>query len=726
MKKRLFGLILLVSLGMDILGSHRVLRSALALSRASISRRGVGSSMLRSCKAAPFRTAARSIAPFASLAGVTPLVLNKKNPSKNLGPGVLRFFMNKTDDDHIKDDPALWIEEIVLEIFKEDPIRLKDVLEGKPLSTKGYLNVRLVLMNFLKKSTVFKDVIESLVGDIEDSVYSEEDIYDCLVNLFYIDVAGLDLIGVLQSENSLLSELDKIKIKIFTYSVLLDLRDSDFSDRLKLNLDSFSSVLGDLDERITLDFIRFIYSIGRLHFSDDHGLGCMKWLNSEYVTKFFAKKWSDKKLGLDNRVRAMNHHFKMYRDYNVIEDALRKILLEESITDFSYICKRLSWSLRECWYILSYRLAPELLDAFDSSIKYVGEVADRGNNSFGNIPTLTHLNSLVSTDKWKRGKFVTFTIEGLLDIGNIFSSEVKEFIDLKGDNFNAILSKESSFDRNGFQVFYHGQASEYGLQLCLRRMLGNSLANEGLARKVPSDFVPIQSCPAAYSLDEGFRDSVCDEACLEHESLMKADHHDKFGERPSNLFSANAYLFANATNKGSCTYQYINKNKNVRRVNNSIYKNVFRDLGVSESIYSKYRACGEIKELGRLYNEAYGATLLQVALPKDKVNGWSYLATSGAKKVLRSYTNAAGIRTETDKPAEYLEFFGSTPFEFIDKAGEVAIPLTAATVLNPDSGVKVIDYPVVKDVEKAKVCQEKMQELVLKIVDDMKDEAVCA
>ena len=309
-----------------------------------------------------------------------------------------------------------------------------------------------------------------------------------------------------------------------------------------------------------------------------------------------------------------------------------------------------------------------------------------------------------------------------------YYKQIIYFVECIGlENLVDVLAKEKQLTCDKYKVFYHGQGSNYGYQLHLRQLFDRELNSF----EDVDDFVQIQSCPLAYTLDRNVKEKKLEESTALQERLMRGteprdgNDYPTWSDRSGRVLSVNASLFGNLTRRSGCTMDFIIKNGNgAFFTNDNFYRNVFLNLGMSERLYDKYRT--EVEELFSEYKKYYGATLLQIAIPEDKVDDWVYLAAIYSIKIARESRSGEKI----EKVSEFIEAASKNPrlfsFDEFDQGSECAIPLTSASILNPESGVKVIDYPVVKDAEKAKVCQAKMEGLISRMVADMKAEQALA
>ncbi|MFT6765157.1 MAG: hypothetical protein ACJAZS_000024 [Alteromonas naphthalenivorans] len=275
--------------------------------------------------------------------------------------------------------------------------------------------------------------------------------------------------------------------------------------------------------------------------------------------------------------------------------------------------------------------------------------------------------------------------------------------------------KEEELIKEGYVVFYHGQFNKWGFVQEFTRMLINALHEKNYIQKaLPKDFFFIQNFPTLNdALDRGLSNTI-----LEQEKKIRLDTLRQgwtYNANTYNLYT-NMFLFGNSHNLGSCTWQYVERNTNINTGNEvDLTREVFENLGVKKTDYELF--VDSFNTLLLKYKNCFQAgRLLQVAIPKDKVDECVYFGHQG-----KSYTkNGKPVTKVTD----LLTHLKSGDDKVMQNGGygelEYVIPLTKDIMLNPDSGVKVFAYGAgIKNQKKYNAILKEMEQLAEDIVYSM-------
>ena len=743
MKKRLFGLILLVSFGMDILGSHRVLRRALPLAKAASNLAPVNVY----AQAKPLRVVASAASSYFQIKNYNSHSVVKadeylekaandscdfKTFSRveivELAKRKNKEFIEDLEFKRISDGTACNLSEV----FRNHPIFTEVILPTTP----GYY-----LWKFFGVESDFTKMIDHLS---ELDVCMQTDILNNTINLI-----GKN--GDLSDEDVFISLLNILSILNFVDTPFV----KTFNSTIVGLLHSYAHKLKDFSKEVTHEIIS---SLLYLESNDELcGFKFIKYLNQDFGLSYFSKKlcinddelkfyFSFEENFLIKDLKNQSYSF-IDKCFEYMPDEKYNYMFNKCFPD----CKKSPHDIGAKPSTLLARRELEQIDFLKRSCdsyedreflgnlsKQFSEFVDYGCkhnkgvggpldvkkllDDFYKINQLANLFESVSDGNLSKVHFNKYVgdelkqtvarlkkkpmdVKNHIDWGN--GGAIIWFIDSIGGvvEFEKIMHKESDLIDSEYVTFYHGQAAEYGYQIEMRKCLSNVLSEHGLAKKIRTDFVPIQSCPVAYSLDEELCTSKIIDAVDEHETLMVGDYNTC--SRPSHLLSVNIFLFGRLETESSCTVKYVIGGHNVRDIDVGLYNNVFKDLGVSNYIYRKYES--EIEDLMILYKKSYGSNLLQIAVPKDKVEDWVYLSDFGASKK---------VDHEVNKFIEIVDEFG---YMDLDDFSECAMPLTSAYMLNPDSGVKIFNYPVVRNATKADELKETMEDLISRMVADMRD-----
>jgi len=262
-----------------------------------------------------------------------------------------------------------------------------------------------------------------------------------------------------------------------------------------------------------------------------------------------------------------------------------------------------------------------------------------------------------------------------------------------------------------YQVFYHGQMRDFIVLYDVIKEIQNWFNNKA---NIPAfEYV---------RFPEGQNKKLSEYVSLG--SLMD----DTTPEMIKHLLSVNLSLFGSTTQWGSATFSYFLDSRNMRPPRDLLTE-IFNKLNLNTAYIPQI-----LDTLALL--ESPTGNMLQIFIPRDKVNDYAYLSVAFGKPLPASgkYTKLAPIAiadsqgsTHTYNPAEldvktYLDLFRNYPEAISDEDIDLIqgrINITEDFLLNPKSGVKIYRYNTVQP-EKLLEYQNKLREIVKEAMEDWK------
>lgn len=183
------------------------------------------------------------------------------------------------------------------------------------------------------------------------------------------------------------------------------------------------------------------------------------------------------------------------------------------------------------------------------------------------------------------------------------------------------------------------------------------------------------------------------------------NNHKYDADNRKKLLFMNYALFANAGNFGSNSASYVVQNANAAKgIFDLPVNEPFKKIGY-EHIYNKFK--DELEELGQQYNTkcSYG-NLLFIAIPKDKIHKYAYLAATGGKRVpmsIEGHGDTTDIRvimhTLLHEPEKIKSSGNPLALEYSDIRENNTDMLEFCLImtqtkggLDPDTGIKI--FPI--------------------------------
>jgi hypothetical protein len=280
--------------------------------------------------------------------------------------------------------------------------------------------------------------------------------------------------------------------------------------------------------------------------------------------------------------------------------------------------------------------------------------------------------------------------------------------------YNALISQainQERIHRNQF-VFYHGQANYFILAYDLIKEIVGRLEKKGVREAF--DFLRV---PGSQQFNKKLTEIL--------QNGFKTDH---ISQIRNLLLPVNFSLFGNSARFAESTWAYFTRAVSVTPPG-EIWKYLFDELGLNQKF---------IPELERLltYLTAQEGNLLQIFIPKDKINDFVYLSKDYGKPLKSKsryrvltyplkqivYKDERGIThyydPQTIDPVTYLSIYRRYP-EAIDEDDmnliQGRILLTNDFLLNPESAVKIYRYNTVP-AEKMKIYKQKLSSLVDRMI----------
>ena len=269
---------------------------------------------------------------------------------------------------------------------------------------------------------------------------------------------------------------------------------------------------------------------------------------------------------------------------------------------------------------------------------------------------------------------------------------------------SAVIEKERNFGED-YYTFVHGQRREYYWPERLFTFLYSLKKRQAIPH-----FFFAHVKDLIETEDDRSHEKV-------HKNFLLNNHQFNYEARSLVLFM-NYALFANTTDLGSNSLSYIIINSNASKGTSDILAiDSFRKLGYTH-IYSEFEK--EIEALAQEYNESgqYG-NLLFIAIPKEDIHKYVYLAVSGATKVglnIEGIGKTYDIRIIMDNLLNHSE-----KIKDIDKLEFCLIMTQQDGGLDPSCGIHI--YPILTgDPEKLAELKKKEEALFAKIERAVKQE----
>lgn len=219
----------------------------------------------------------------------------------------------------------------------------------------------------------------------------------------------------------------------------------------------------------------------------------------------------------------------------------------------------------------------------------------------------------------------------------------------------------------------------------------------------------------------------------------------------NDLIAVNLALFGNVGTPPECTWEYFIKSRGHANPTQSTYENILNKFGLSHT-YIK-----ELMTLTDLY-KTNEQTILQIFVPKDKVDSIGYLAwirgIPADQEIMHAVTRSvqekkfakttpaldyysALLKEEQEQSSlfkklierinsgefslsYFLDFYRNRPNEIKDINNfQARLFLTSDVLLNPLSGVKIFRYSTATN-EQIKKYEDKLQAIIKKIVSEKK------
>ncbi len=186
---------------------------------------------------------------------------------------------------------------------------------------------------------------------------------------------------------------------------------------------------------------------------------------------------------------------------------------------------------------------------------------------------------------------------------------------------NTAINRELDFQED-YYVFYHGQKLEFMLMqdlfTKLYEVLLKKTLNDFFILRVPNEefkqFKKIKKFVRHYKKTGEF-----DSGRIDHKDFVK-----------TNLLSVNPSLFSNKERPTSCSFYYFLNSRNSSYTNTmNFIKNIFEFFKI-QKLYEKYQP--QLQNLEYLlsgYSYQKTGLLLQIFIPKEKINDLAYMAKPG-------------------------------------------------------------------------------------------------
>lgn len=272
------------------------------------------------------------------------------------------------------------------------------------------------------------------------------------------------------------------------------------------------------------------------------------------------------------------------------------------------------------------------------------------------------------------------------------------------DMFSRFLDKEIELNMNGFYTFVHGQRSS----LYFPSKLYTHLWSIRKKRSVQNFLFPhvknLAETETAKNEEKIIRNFLRTQGSIEYETRM-------------HILFMNYALFANSfNNPGSATLYWMlsNENSPTGQTIGITAHDPFTILGY-EAIYEKYKT--EIEQLAHDYAtfSKYG-NLLLIAIPKEKINKYAYVAKPGGKRISMRIAQVG----ETSDLQIIMETLINNPQNIIGPSWfEFCLIMTQEKGgLDPSTGIQV--HPIFSgNFEKLKELQQREEALLTKIKADI-------
>lgn len=281
--------------------------------------------------------------------------------------------------------------------------------------------------------------------------------------------------------------------------------------------------------------------------------------------------------------------------------------------------------------------------------------------------------------------------------------------------YSSFLVKEKALNKNNFYTFVHGQRRELYFPEKLYTFLWSQRTKQSV-----DNFLFAHVKDLVETEDAKFEEDVLRKTIRIAGTQVDSDHPDKVdAQRRQMILFMNYAFFANSAVKGSSSsfYVYNNHNSPTGRKIKLSGDSSFSFLGY-EWLYKKYSA--EIDKLANDYAElSRFGNLLLIAVPKDSIKKYVYLAESGG---MPRTINIQGIGQTSDINV-IMETLNNNPekMEETDKLEFCMIMTQHKGGLDPATGIQI--HPFVSGLpEKVKELQIRETALFAKMKADIQDQ----
>lgn len=264
------------------------------------------------------------------------------------------------------------------------------------------------------------------------------------------------------------------------------------------------------------------------------------------------------------------------------------------------------------------------------------------------------------------------------------------------------LQKEKQFHKEGVHCFYHGQESKWGLQQDLTHDIVLGLQQRGIVQDtLPVDFRYIMNKTVLRGQEIDEQAMVVQEL-QRHAEIYQGSTRFGGGAVNTGLLFVNKFAHGRVQEPGSYTAEYVKSNYNVKS-NSLDFQSVFSALNIP-SLHEKYKK--ELEALEDLHKQLFkSGRLLQICVPEAIVDDVVRMKYGGVETI-----NHEKITTIPAFVEKVQKDPSAITFEKLDKTSEMVIPITAAYLLNPHSGIKIFTYdaePTDKELHATYVAQRK-------------------
>lgn len=332
-------------------------------------------------------------------------------------------------------------------------------------------------------------------------------------------------------------------------------------------------------------------------------------------------------------------------------------------------------------------------------------------NNYGEVPSYRHLVNNSGSLSLLSGAIGHPHIRWLQPMpGPIWRSAFKNMVKICLD------TEKESLDE--YEVFYHGRRWQYRLLSNFYDMLYSHKTGKNLdgfsfihfvdpVTKINANFFEKQSELRNLLMKKGneFARHTHDTE-ITRESILASVNRGR-------LLFLNKFLFGNLSNLGSCSVFYIFRNFNINYGNRSFDMAEIFDMFGYRDIYRMYE-----KELQNLEVKhaklSYYGELLQILVPKEKVDKCIYYTISGGPKI--AFEMSDGSTTSDLK--EILNDLDKNPKDIVEFGlVETSDPDGG---LSPDSGIKVYSRTLVDPEEMKEFEENDRKPLLNKILASIK------